>query len=113
MEPAQKITEAPVEAIEIVLNNVIESMIKALQSYEAGQFSNFIKNLFQLREEASKISPEIMHLDFVDFMMDENMWSWVMDCLDANSDPTPYDLKAAEFAAIDLKDIIQNNKIIK
>lgn len=113
MEPAQEITEEPVEAVEIVLDNVVESMINALQNYEAGQFTNFINNLFKLREEASKISPEIMHLDFVDFMMDENMWSWVMDCIEENSDPSPHDLQAAEFAAMDLKDILQNNKIIK
>src|SRR5690606_28327214 len=92
-------------------SKIVERLAKALVSFEQDNFNLFIKHLLLLREEISKIEPESLHLDFVDFLMDENMWDWVINSL--KDDPSEHDLEAANFVAMDIKDLIKNNKILK
>lgn len=90
---------------------VARIILKILVAHKNNNFDLFVKRLLILQKETSKLNPEDMHLDFVDFLMDENMWNWAHSSL--NKNPTEYDLEAVDFVASDLQDLLANNKIFK
>jgi hypothetical protein len=92
----------------MIKDNILQRLVKILVSFESKKFGPFIKNLLLLREDISGIDPELFHTDFVDFLLDNNMWNWIISGLD--KDPTEFDWEAAQFIAADIKDIITNNK---
>lgn len=77
---------------------------KAITADNNDNFNDFIKNLLLLRETVAEVDPEILDISFVDFMMDNNMWSWVMSSL--NREPTDFDKEAAKYVVNDLKNIV-------
>lgn len=83
---------------------------KILKLYEKNNFSDFINNLLLIKNEAAKFDPEQMSLEFVDFLMDQNMWEVILNSF--QKEPTKFDLEAASYIASDLKDILNNNKIL-
>lgn len=85
------------------LKELIDNIINGFTS---NNFSSLIKNLFELRKVALQFDPKEMNLALVDFLMDENMWSWIVSA--AGKEPTEFDWEAAGYVAADLKDILEN-----
>jgi len=86
------------------METIKEYINKILNFYENGKFSDFINNLLLLKNEAAKYDPENMPFNLVDFLMDENMFDWVLRSFDKT--PNDFDWEAASYIVNDLKDII-------
>jgi hypothetical protein len=85
------------------LKEIISNIIK---DFTSGSFSSLIKNLFELRKTALEFDPKEMNLALVDFLMDENMWSWITSGV--GKEPTEFDWEAAGYVAADLKTILES-----
>lgn len=91
------------------METIKEYINKILKFYENGKFSDFINNLLLLKNEAAKYDPENMSLNLVDFLMDENMFDWVVQSFNKEQ-PNDFDWEAAYYIANDLKDMIKEQQ---